>query len=50
MIVDDESINIMVVEKYLVDAGFRNLVATGDPGRSCPPWIRKTPTSCCWIS
>jgi putative two-component system response regulator len=36
MIVDGEPINIMVVEKYLSDAGFRNLAATDDPEQIIP--------------
>ena len=31
MIVDDEPINVMVVGKYLKDAGFTNLAAATDP-------------------
>ncbi len=43
MIVDDEPINIMVVNKYLADAGFRNLAATGDPDQIMPTLDRENP-------
>ena len=43
MIVDGEPINIMVVEKYLADAGFRNLAATDEPEQIIPTLNSENP-------
>ena len=51
MIVDDESINIMVVEEIFRRCRLPAIsLPPATPRQILPPWIKKTPTSCCWIS